>query len=272
MAAYKIVVRNSRIQMVQVMISDTAGEPPQDTRKLIEGTAPKSRGDKVPTRVALPIHTLKLMLNVEQPSVDDMGERERSQHDEKKGLPANSEQKTGDYEGQRDIGSENTSTIGPADFPPDNSVADQCDEKRSNQEHDQRISIKAILQPTSSRGLQKFPLSHHPDIPLAALVKVARGAVMPGIAGAPAVIWCDRQQACYSTPEIVGFLRVKKGAVTAFKLSGTNEEDRSVNRSSRESFSWLNRSHGCPKSGASRPCGSCCRHFGCRSAVAVSPG
>ena len=49
------------------------------------------------------VHTLELMLNVEQPSVDDMGEKKRSQRDEKKSVPANNEKKTGDYDEQRGV-------------------------------------------------------------------------------------------------------------------------------------------------------------------------
>src|SRR5438105_15421133 len=66
-ASLQIVIRNSRAQMVDVVIADVSGEPLQYFRQFVERAAFQGGRSVIPLRVALPINSLELMLHVKQP-------------------------------------------------------------------------------------------------------------------------------------------------------------------------------------------------------------
>src|SRR5256885_17035778 len=57
-ASLQIVIRNSRAQMMDVVIADVAGEPLQNLWQFVERAAFQGRRRIIPLRVALPIHSL----------------------------------------------------------------------------------------------------------------------------------------------------------------------------------------------------------------------
>ena len=63
----KVVIGDLRAQMVDVMETDVPAEPLQDGRQFIKGTALQAGFEVIPLAVALPIHSLEIMLNIEQP-------------------------------------------------------------------------------------------------------------------------------------------------------------------------------------------------------------
>jgi hypothetical protein len=64
MAELKMVVRNARTQVMDVMESNIAGEPLEDSRQFVERTALQRRCRIVPVLGARLIGTLELMLHV----------------------------------------------------------------------------------------------------------------------------------------------------------------------------------------------------------------
>src|SRR5580698_8595084 len=75
MTALEIVVRDARIQMMNMMEANIAGKPLQDPGELIKGTALQRRACIVPILASRPVHALELMLNVEEPYTDRPGNR-----------------------------------------------------------------------------------------------------------------------------------------------------------------------------------------------------
>ena len=70
MAFLEMIIRDACAEMMNVMKPDIAGEPLQDFRKFIEGTALKRCGEVIPLAPALPVNPLELVLDVEQPHSD----------------------------------------------------------------------------------------------------------------------------------------------------------------------------------------------------------
>src|SRR5690242_13768407 len=62
-----MIIRNARAEMMNVMKSDIAGEPLQHFRQLIKRTPLEGCSAVIPILGSLPVSSLELMLNVEQP-------------------------------------------------------------------------------------------------------------------------------------------------------------------------------------------------------------
>lgn len=66
-AALEIVVRNSRTQVVDMMIADVSCEPLQDLRQTIKRATLQRSSQKVPLFAPFPIGAVELMLDVKEP-------------------------------------------------------------------------------------------------------------------------------------------------------------------------------------------------------------
>ena len=69
----KMIVRNQRFQVMNVMIADVAGEPLQDFRQAVKGTALHGRQQVAPFVIGFPIGVLELVLNVKYPDARASG-------------------------------------------------------------------------------------------------------------------------------------------------------------------------------------------------------
>src|SRR4029077_19263164 len=61
MTFFEVVIRNPRTEMVDVVVSDVAGEPLQRPGQFVERTAFQRRRSIIPLRPAFPINVLELM-------------------------------------------------------------------------------------------------------------------------------------------------------------------------------------------------------------------
>ena len=66
-AFFQVIIRYARAKMVDVMEANVAGKPLQHSRQLVERTPLHGGGCVIPFLIPLPINTLELMLDVEQP-------------------------------------------------------------------------------------------------------------------------------------------------------------------------------------------------------------
>ena len=64
MASLKVIIRNARTQVMNMVEPDIASKPLQGSRQLVEGTALQRRRRMVPMRGACPIGAGELMLHV----------------------------------------------------------------------------------------------------------------------------------------------------------------------------------------------------------------
>ena len=70
MAFFEVIIGNSRAEMMDVVKADVAREPLQYLRQFVERTALQRRSRVVPFIAAFPVHSLELMLDIEQPEAD----------------------------------------------------------------------------------------------------------------------------------------------------------------------------------------------------------
>jgi len=66
-ASFQIVIGNADAEMVNVMKTDVAGEPLENSRQLVERAALKSGRGIIPIFAAFPVNAFKLMLDVKEP-------------------------------------------------------------------------------------------------------------------------------------------------------------------------------------------------------------
>src|SRR5688572_16959725 len=84
-ASLEVVVRNARTEVVNMMVADVAREPLEDARQFIERTALQCGSGEIPVLPALPIDTIELMLNIEQPDARGSGDVQDGQLDDEIG-------------------------------------------------------------------------------------------------------------------------------------------------------------------------------------------
>ena len=73
-AAFEVIVRNARAEMVNVMEADVTGKPLEDFREFVERTALQCGCGVVPLVATLPIGVFKLMLHVKEPDTCGTGD------------------------------------------------------------------------------------------------------------------------------------------------------------------------------------------------------
>src|ERR1043166_4100345 len=86
MALLKIVIWNTRAEMMNMMEADIPRKPLQHLRQFVEGTSLQGRRRVIPFLASLPIHPFKLMLNVEQPDACGTSHRGDDQLNQQVGL------------------------------------------------------------------------------------------------------------------------------------------------------------------------------------------
>ena len=83
----QVIVGDLRAQMMDMMKTDIPGEPLQEKRQFIEGTALQSRFYEFPAFVVVPVRWIKIVLDVEQPDPDRSTDQEDRQLHQKIGFP-----------------------------------------------------------------------------------------------------------------------------------------------------------------------------------------
>lgn len=88
-AFLKLVVRDSRAEMVDMMETDIPCEPLQYFGEFIKRAAVHSRIKKLPFLVVFPICWVKIMLDVEEPDACSASDQQDGHFHQKKSSPAN---------------------------------------------------------------------------------------------------------------------------------------------------------------------------------------
>ena len=200
------VVRNARIEVMDVMKSDIAAEELQYLRKFVKGTTFQRRVEKVPLRVMFPIRLIKLVLHVEEPYAECAGHPQRRQHNADK--RNESDQKTYPGRYRRNGGG----GIMNAPFFPRTGVFRRetvCNDKhcqRADDEHADRIPVDAVPQASVPRQCEVFLHRQHPHVAGAAMVEIAAGSVVDVVVVAPFIVRGERDQSGKDADDIVGAL------------------------------------------------------------------
>src|SRR5947207_15701183 len=99
---------------------------------------------------------------------------------------------------------------------------------RAQAEHDERVPVDAIAQPTPSRAREILTHGQRVDIADSAAVKIARRRVVNGVFTSPKIIRRERQNPDHASDPVVGTTAMEEGTVTAIVLDHEKaiEEDR----------------------------------------------
>src|SRR3954464_314608 len=88
MTLLQMIIGNARAEMVNMMKTNVAREPLQDLGQLVKRT-PLKRGQRViPLLAALPVDSLELVLDIEEPDTCRPGNRDRYQLQKQISFPA----------------------------------------------------------------------------------------------------------------------------------------------------------------------------------------
>src|SRR5688500_5688886 len=132
--------------MMNVVKTDITGEPLENFRQFIEGT-PFERGlGVVPVLATLPVNTLELMLDVEQPDPRGSGYGRDDELKEKIRFESKNKAQNGRHSKNREIHPVNGVALTFAGFGRGNALADQVEVKRRDDKEDKWISYEAVAQ------------------------------------------------------------------------------------------------------------------------------
>ncbi len=230
MAGLEPVVRHPRVEMMDVVKADVAGEPLQQPRQAEIRTAPQRRRHRRPRVVARPERSLEAMLQREQPHADDRGDdRGRQLHQQHVAQPQASNQ-GGKQQQQRQVGAMHRPSFvrprsGRIERHP---VKDEKHQGRQQQQRDDRMQHRPVdatratlaargTRPRSGRSNRcRCRSSGGRDR------SSARGGRRAGVA---TCVRRQREQAAQPADPVVGAPRPKERAVAAVMLDDEDPDD-----------------------------------------------
>ena len=211
----QVVARDARLDVVDVVQADAAGEPLQHLRQLVVGTSLQRRSHRVPRLVMCPVHVLVLVLHVEQPHANRTGEESGGQlHPQQRRQP---DRQVCDHERRNDarVGEVHAEPFAFAGAGAEHTIAEHEQDRRANAEHDERVAEHAIEEPLRPRRCQVLVGRQRPHIADAPAVQVAGSRVMLGVRLLPLVERRQGEQPGDVSHDPVRATRRKEGAVAA---------------------------------------------------------
>ncbi len=147
--ALEVVVRNPRVEVVDVVQADVPAEELENLRQLQVRTALKCGLGVAPVIGALPVRVLELVLDVEQPDSGRAGEHRRRQPHEQQAVESDEPPQSGADDEQSEVGAEHAvahpGPLGPRGDP----GSDHHREDRADAEHHERVAHHAVSETAS---------------------------------------------------------------------------------------------------------------------------
>ncbi len=180
-----MVIGNRRLQMVDVVEPDVAGEPLQDPGQLVERTALERRPGEIPLLAPRPIDAIELMLHIEQPDPGGTGHRRDDHLNQEVGFKT-------EHPTQRDGHSQNGQIrpVHRVTLPFPGVARGEPVEKqeqagrRDHKQHD-RVARQPVRKPFPAGRLEILPHRQRPHVAHAAPIQVSRMAMVKGVLPSP---------------------------------------------------------------------------------------
>jgi hypothetical protein len=214
------IIGNAAAQVMDVMNADIRGEPAQDRGQVVVRAAVQGVGVQVPVRVLFPGRLLELVLHVEQPHAERRGEQDDGKLDEQECPDADEPDQRRGEQRNREVGRHGAEPGLPpgAHQPERQPVLQQEQVGRTDAEHDQRMPVQAIADPSPQRPGAKLAHRQRVDIADAAAIEVSGSRVVDGVVVAPVVVGRHGQHATDAADPVIRQAVTEEGAVTAIVL------------------------------------------------------
>jgi hypothetical protein len=187
-AFFQVVIGNAGAEMVNMMKPNVAGEPLQNLRQLVEGTALQGRRREVPILSAFPINALELMLNIKHPYARATSRHERNELNEQISLEAKNQTQDDGHSEDGQIHRINGMPFPPTGLGRRKPLPDHKQEQRRNDKQYDGIAHESVSEFFPARCFQIFLHGQRPDVAGPAPVQIARAAMMDGVFPAPMVV------------------------------------------------------------------------------------
>jgi hypothetical protein len=101
---------------------------------------------------------------------------------------------------------------------------------RGQAEHDDRVPVDAVTQPTPPAPREVLVHSQRVDVPDSAALEIARRSVVNGVSAPPKIVWRERQYSDYASDPVVGGTAMEEGTMTAIVLDHEKPHEKACGR------------------------------------------